>query len=83
LFYAALKFAFYKTINKKKFGIPNFDYDVWFKEYLVNFIKSNSFEFIKSENEDLLSEVRNINGFSEIDYIDIVKLVNIQLLSRI
>lgn len=83
MYYAAIKFAFFKLFFKKRYKIPNFNYEKWFKNYLNEFITCNKIDFVNIDVEKTVKTIQSLEGSSESDYLDFVKLINIQLIDEL
>lgn len=83
LYYAAVKFAFYKAFFKKRMGEPNFDYQHWFKDYLVKYINENPISFMKNAKEEWLKQIENIKGHDELSFLNVVKAINIDMITKV
>lgn len=77
LYYASLRFLFYKTFYKKRYVVPNFNYENWFKEYLKSFFNNNNITFLDIKKEMVLKEILNVKGSGEMSFLNYTKLINI------
>lgn len=77
LYYASLRFLFYKTFYKKRYIVPNFNYGNWFKEYLKTFFNKNEIKFLNIEKQALLNDISNEKGTEEVSFLNYTKLINI------
>lgn len=83
MFYASLKFLFHKIFFRKKYKVPNFNYEKWFVEYLTIFFKENNLDFSIIDNNKIIDKIKLKTGETELDFISYVKLVNVQLIKEI
>lgn len=82
-YFAAIKFAFFKIFFRKRYKIPNFNYEKWFKNYLNEFLKSNRIHFANIDIDNTVKLIQSLEGSSETEYLDFVKLINIQLIDEL
>jgi hypothetical protein len=82
MYYAAVRFAVYKTLFRKQYSIPNFDYEEWFKDYLRSYLNNNALSFINIDKQTLVRDIDNINGTDELSFLNHVKAINIDLILK-
>lgn len=81
-YYAGLKFIFYKNFCKKRYYIPNFAYNGWFKDFLKGYCSDNNLLFIKSKDK-ILSLINKTEGNDELAFLPFVKNINVDLINKL
>jgi asparagine synthetase B (glutamine-hydrolysing) len=83
LIYASLRFIFYKTLYKERYKVPNFNYETWFHNYIKETISTGKFDFVDTNKEQILNAFNNNKGETEAHLISFVKLINVELISKL
>ena len=78
-FYSGLKYLAYKIREGNSLNIPNFPYNNWYREFLIQYFTNNNFDVLDIKKKNILESIKNVNTCDEKGFLPFTKLINLNM----